>query len=233
MMEHLFDPNAIWQSKCHQFYISRHPLFSISQWNIEALRTQFNRTSETIYIGNGVNLQDFPISRKPKDGKTVLIEGWEAGNPTKDVKHLGAMVAKKLKQMGYTVIAYGGIPIKTLRNVPHEYHCRPDLATLNSLYERATILIKASRCDARSCSPMEAMTKGTVTVRAIEKGDDDLIFGVNSIRTTYHYKPFLQACIELLSNEKERIALAENCYLHLERYGWDYWMQIINQRICN
>ena len=176
MCEHMFKPNdKDWQRKCYTFYTSKHHLISISKWNINVITNQFGRKGVTHYVGNGVNLDHFPISNKPKDEGTVLIEGWESGNSSKDPDHIGPKVAARLKADGYSICAYSAKPLVTMSDVPDEYYCKPSLAQLNELYERATILIKATKYDARSCAPMEAMTKGTVTVRGIIEGDDDLI----------------------------------------------------------
>lgn len=232
MAEHLFRPDdKQWERLCMKFYTSKHPMFSISKWNMDLFK-EMGRTGETHYIGNGVNLGDFTISEKEKDGKTILIEGWESLNPSKDPRKIGPKVAKALKEEGYKIIAYSQAPLKTMPDVPDEYHQRPTLEKLNELYERATILIKASRYDARSCSPVEAMTKGTVTVRAIDKGDDDLISGYNSIRTGYRYDDLLWSAKTLLEDRQLRERLSKNCIDHVKKYTWNYWMDKINAEIC-
>ncbi len=231
MAEDLFDPgNRKWVEKCKMFATSKNPMFSISLWNIDHFRSQ-GRTADIHYIGNGVNLEDFPISYMPKDGKTVLIEGWECYNNAKDVDYIAHYVAKELKKRGYTIIAFSQFPIRTNKHIPHEYYCKPDLKKINELYERATILIKASKYDARSCAPMEAMAKGTVTARAIHNGDDDLNDG-NSIVTGYDKKQILLAAQVLLGNEEILCMKRDGCYDHIEKYSWDYWMNIINEIIC-
>lgn len=231
MMEHLFRPDdAAWQRLCQRMYTSSHPLFSISQWNITMMQ-QLGRTAETIYIGNGVNTDDFPISNKPKSGNIILVEGWEATNPTKDIRHVAPYAAHRLKLQGYRIIAYGATDLRTMRSVPERYYRRPDTATLNRLYEEATILLKASFYDARSCSPMEAMTKGTVTVRAIRQGDDDLIHDVNCIRTSLHPVIMYKDAVKLLQSPGKLQQLQQACYQHIAQYSWDYWMEIINRRI--
>lgn len=231
MAEDRFAPeNKEWVKKCQRFATSKNPMFSISRWNMEYFAVQ-GRTAETHYIGNGVNTEDFPISHKPKDGKTVLIEGWECYNRAKDTKGIAHTVAMKLKQKGYTIIAYSQFPIKTNKHIPDEYHCSPNQHKLNELYERATILIKASKFDARSCAPMEAMTKGTVTARAINSGDDDLIDGYNCLKTGYKESPLYQSALTLLENPELRNKLSESCYKTIEANSWDFWMGKVNEII--
>ncbi len=234
MCEHLFRPkDTAWQLLCKKFYTVPFPLLSISQWNIDVVKKQYGRQGITHYIGNGVNLQHFPISHKPKDGTTVLVEGWESGNPSKDPEHIAPKVAAMLKDKGYKIIAYGGLPLKTMAFVPDEYYHRPSLEKMNELYERATILIKASKYDARSCAPVEAMTKGTVTARAIYEGDDDLIDYQNCYKVPYTVAALFQAAFGLLRNHHKRNQLSKNCIHHVETFGWDYWMPIINYHLCN
>ena len=233
MVEHMFRPNdAAWYEKCVKFYTSPHQMFAISKWNIDVVVGDFGRTGPIHYIGNGVNLRDFPIERPEKDGKTILVEGWEGYNPAKDIDCVGPRVANALKQKGYTILAYGQVPLTTMPWALDEYHFRPPLAKINDLYSRATILLKASRYDARSCSPVEAMTKGTVTVRAIVKGDDDLIGCKNSIRCMYDYGEAFRRCIELLENRTILSHLRSGCYEHVQKYTWDYWIEKINEILC-
>jgi len=185
MAEHLFNPtNKRWFELCKKFYTSNHPMFSISEWNIK-LFSEFGRTAKTHYIRNGVNFIDFPISYKSKDMKTILVEGWECTNPSKDSEYLGPRAARKLRDSGYYIIAFSQKELTNYCPVPHEYYVKPSLEKMNELYERATIMIKATKFDARSCAPMEAMTKGTVTFRAIDEGDDDLINAENCIKIPY------------------------------------------------
>lgn len=230
MMEHMFRPHDIeWNAMCKEFYTSPHPLISISKWNIEALQKDYGRTAPTHYVGNGVNLNDFPIEHQEKDGKTVLVEGWEGYNPTKDVEHIGPKVAYRLKQDGYKIIAYGQVPIKFYPLVPDKYYLCPDLKTLNYIYSKATIMIKASRYDARSCAPMESMTKGTVTARAIIDGDDDLIGGRNCAKVGYTEHELYGAALMLLRNSDTRKMMADNCRKHVLDFSWQYWMEKINE----
>ncbi len=234
MMEHLFVPHdKKWQELCAEFYRSPYPVMSLATWNKEEMESKWRRRHPTYIIGNGVNLKDFPISKKKKDGRTILVEGWECTNPTKDFKHIAPAVARQLKQDGFKIIAYGIRPLQTMRDVPHEYYLCPDLKTLNKLYERATIMIKASVCDDRSCSPMEAMTKGTVTARAISKGDEDLKHLVNSLVCDYYdVQQLYNNARQLLDFPKFRNILAKRCYEHVQHYSWEYWMSEIKKIIA-
>lgn len=230
MAEHMFKPHdKLWMRKCREFYTAPHPMLSISEWNIEMFRQEFGRKAETHYIGNGVNVMDFPLwSDHEKEPTTVLVEGWENGNPTKDADHLGPKVAKRLKAEGYKILAYSALPLKTMPDAVDEYYERPNLDKLNEIYQRAAILIKASKYDARACAPMEAMTKGTVTVRAIIKGDDDLSPN-NSVICEYDEEELYECAKMLLENEGWRDGLAGECIKHVLANTWDNWMPIINK----
>jgi len=252
MMEHMFKPyDLAWLMQCKEFYTAPYPMFSISQWNIGMLNEKFGRKQpvyvtmgfglntavrdggiETHYIGNGLNFNEFPIECKPKDGKTILVEGWECSNPSKDSECIAHHVAGKLKQEGYKIIAYGGIPLRTNKLLLNEYHYRPTNRLMNEMYSRATIMIKASKYDARSCSPMEAMTKGTVTARAIIQGDDDLINGINCFKTNYDAGELYEAAKILLTDKNVFNSMQRACYEHINKFTWDYWMEKINEILC-
>jgi len=231
MLEHLFRPDDLrWLAQCKLLYTAPCPLITIAQWAIAELRRTFKRTGPTYHVGNGVNSKDFPICATPKDGKTVLVEGWVSSNASKDPENYAPAVAKTLRDLGFHIIAYSAQPNRgPFHAVPHEYHQRPALATLNWIYERATILVKASRYDFRSCAPMEAMTKGTVTVRALDRGDDDLIDGVNCLRSGYDKTSLCTNTVRLLFETSLRNRLADACLKHVQTYTWDYWFERIDE----
>lgn len=233
MMEHYFRPgDAQWVDLCNRTYLSPLPLISISQWNIEEMCKR-GRTGPTFYVGNGVNLDHFPISDTPKQmhPPSVLVEGWSPGNVTKDSERLGARVAARLKaRKKVRVLAYSALPLKgPFEDVPDVFIRNPSLVELNRLYEEATILIKATKMDARSCSPMEAMTKGTVTVRAIMKGDDDLFDGENCLRCPYEEHTLYQQSLLLLEKYEKWKRLSDNCRLYVRTHNWDFWMERIER----
>ena len=155
-------------------------------------------------------------------------------NPTKDIDYVGAQVAERLRDEGYRIIAYGARRLKHLRRVPHQYIEKPSLQQLNELYMRATIMIKATRYDARSTSPIEAMTKGTVTARAIIEGDDDLEHEINCLKVGYNVRDLHAAALRLLRDADLRNRLAKNCADHIEvNCDWDKTMFEINEIITN
>lgn len=233
MLEHLFRPqDAAWFKTCQKFYTSPHPAIFISQWNIRECREKFGRLGPCFHVGNGVNFNDFPVERPEKPGNLVLVEGWEPGiNPAKDAASVGIKVAARLKKDGYRILAYGHQPLKTFPELVSEYHYQPTTYDMNSLYRRASILLKATKYDARACAPLEAMTKGTPTARAIVEGDDDLIHEVNCLRTPYEVESLYQAAKKLLTNQTLRTSLVENCYQHLRENSWENWMTRVNEII--
>lgn len=234
MREDQFNPtDQAWQELCRKLYTTHYPVISISLWNIHSLQSDYNRTGITDYVSNGINFEHFPIKHTPKSGNTVLVEGWECTNLAKDTDRIGPKVAQRLKAEGYYIAAYGGVQLKTFTDIPNEYYYRPDLVQINDLYERATILIKASRYDARSCSPVEAMTKGTVTARAVIDGDDDLLNGFNCVRVGYDVEQLYKAAKRLLNNQTEREMLAANAIEYVrESCDWNQIMKTINEIIC-
>lgn len=231
MMEHIFqEGNPSWLKRCMRFYKSPHPMILGAHWNAQWCR-DFGRTAPIYYVGNGVNLADFPIIKEKSGPLTVLVEGWEPYNPAKDVDSLGPKVARRLRADGYHILAYSQFPLKTMPEVPHEYYCKPDLATLNDLYSRAHVLVKATRYDARALAPMEAMTKGTVTARAIVYGDDDLINNVTALRCGYNEDDLYDNAKRLLTDRALRESLAANCLEYVQKFTWDYYIGQVMQVI--
>lgn len=226
MLEHLFNPsNHKHTTDCMTLYKTNYPLISISQWNIKALQHTYKRTGVTKYVGNGVNLDEFPISTKPKDGQIILLESPEPTNHSKDIDRVALKVARRLKEQGYKIKGFG---LKKSEDIFDEYVIKPDLQTMNRLYEESTIMIKATKFDARSTSPLEAMTKGTVTVRGIIEGDDDLN-EENSYRTGYSVEKVYDSAIFALNNKKDLENRANAGRQYVQTYTWDYWMNQINQ----
>lgn len=229
MMEHNFRPeNPKWMDLCRKFYQNPYPTFAISQWNIDELTHKWGKTGPIYYIGNGVNLDHFPIKNPIKDGKTILIESPVTNNPSKDPDLLQIKIGQRLMLEGFNVIGYGREPIQYHLT---EYYIKPDLKTLNDLYSRATILLKATRMDARSTSPMEAMTKGCVTVRGIEMGDDDLNC-TNSYRCGYNELD-LYDMVKMALNDPHLPIKAQICQKYVCDNSWHNIMKQVNEILCN
>jgi glycosyltransferase involved in cell wall biosynthesis len=199
-------------------------LISISEWNIKYINSHFPKRGPVHYVGNGVNAADFPIEKVKKDGQYVLVEGWNALNPSKDSARIAPRVAGRLKEKGYKILAYSQQKCIDYRKISDVFHVKPRQAKKNDLYRRATILLKASHYDARACAPVEAMTKGTVTARAITYGDDDLVHEKNCLRTPYNESDLYESALRLLEDTKLRNRLKRNCYKHLKSNSWDRWI---------
>jgi glycosyltransferase involved in cell wall biosynthesis len=231
MLEEKFRPrDGMWRASCCRLYTSAHPLITISQWGIDHIKKEWGRTGPTYYVGNGVNFDHFPIEDGRKEPKTLLVEGWTPLNDTKDVDRIGPRAAARMKGQGWKVLAYSSRPASGLyANLADEYYVCPDLEVLNSLYRRASILLKATRYDFRSCAPMEAMTKGTVTVRACYKGDDDLVNGDNCLRCSYELASFTSLAFRLAGDHLLWSKLSQACLKYVRLYDWDYWMQRIDE----
>lgn len=224
MLEHMFAPNnKTFQRQCKAFYKTRLPMIYESPWNLDFVVNRMGRRGKNYIVGNGVNLDHFPIQREHKDNY-ILVEGWEASNPTKDDLHLGPLVAKQLKAEGYKVLAFSQKPLSTHTDVPDEYYQLPSLERINDLYNRAKILIKATHFDNRSTAPLEAMTKATPTARAIEKGDEDLIHEYNCLRGPYTYDALYDNAKRLLTDDELYDKIQDNCVDYVTTYTWDYWM---------
>jgi hypothetical protein len=231
MLEHLFnESNKAFFNQCITLYTSPYPLISISQWNIRILQNTYKRTGPTYYFGNGVNLDDFPISNEPKKDKIILLESPEPTNYAKDTDKIAVQVAKNLIEKGWTIKGFGLQQAKD--NIYSEYVVKPDLATMNRLYQEATLMIKATKYDARSTAPLEAGTKGTVTIRGIIEGDDDLN-ETNSFKTGYSYDKLFDSTMFALHHPDQLQERADNIRKYVQTYTWDYWINKINDILCS
>lgn len=229
MLEHLFNiTNKRLFDNCMALYTTKYPLISISHWNINVLH-KYKRTGPTFYVGNGVNLNDFPISYKAKEGKIALLESPEPTNYAKDTEKIAVQVAKNLIEKGWVIKGFGLQKAKD--NIYTEYVVKPDLATMNRFYEEATIMIKATKYDARSTAPLEAGTKGTVTIRGIIEGDDDLNSD-NSFKTLYSYDKLFDATMFAINHPDQLKEKSDNIRKYTQTYTWDYWMGKINEILC-
>ena len=103
---------------------------------------------------------------------------------------------------------------------------------MNRLYEEATLLIKATKYDARSTAPLEAGTKGTLTIRAITEGDDDLD-ETNSFKVGYSADKLYDATMFALIHRDELDRRANAIRDYVQKNTWDYWMGKINHIICS
>jgi hypothetical protein len=231
MLEHLFNiTNKSFFDSCLTLYTTKCPLISISQWNIRLMQNKYQRKGPIYYVGNGVNLDDFSISNKPKDGKIALLESPEPTNMAKDTEKIAVQVAKNLIEKGWTIKGFGLQAAKD--NIYTEYFTKPSLETMNRLYDEATIMIKATKYDARSTAPMEAGTKGTVTIRGIIEGDDDLNDS-NSFKTGYSYDKLFDATMFAINHPDQLKEKSDNIKTYVQTYTWDYWMAKINQILCS
>lgn len=229
MAEHLFNPNDLaWQNACRRAYSVDFPIIGISKFTEYIVRNEFQRGIKPMYyIGNGVS-GDFEPCIKEESG-IVLVEGWEAYNAAKDIQYQAPEVAGMLKMQGYKIIAYSQFPLKTMKEIPDEYYCKPSQESLIGLYQRATILIKSSVYDARSCAPVEAMACNCVPVRAIYQGDDDLIHGYNSLISEYGKpKDQYENALKVLQDENLRHRLIQGCKEYRKQFlNWDTWGEIL------
>lgn len=235
MAEHLFNSNKGWQNLCFQSYQVAMPIIGISQWVEEEVR-KHRRDGIMYYIGNGVTKHFKPGKRD--DGLTILVEGWESGprgykNPAKDTLYIGARVAAEIKKRyGARVIAFSQYPQQAHIGVADEYYRAPGTDQIAHLYQRATLMVKASIYDARSCAPVEAMACGTVTSRGLDFGDDDLENEYNCLRCEYDYDNVLKNTIRLIDDEGLRRRLESNGLRYRKTYlDWDKWMQEVENII--
>jgi glycosyltransferase involved in cell wall biosynthesis len=230
MCEELFNPNdANYVKQAIESYHLPIPIIGISQWNKDRILDVHKRDPILPYhlIGNGVSDSFCPGIKD--DGLTVLVEGWVGYNPAKDTEAIAPRVAKHLKEKyGARIIAYSQFPLAhpqaKHKDVPDEYYVQPTLDQIVRLNQRATFLLKASKFDARSCAPVEAMECRTPTVRAIDMGDDDLIHKYNCLRGVYNYDEMICNAEMMIEIEYLCQTLAEHGMQYAEtNLSWPHW----------
>lgn len=226
MMEHLFRPSdKAWRELCYKFYLTRHPVILGAHWNASWCR-EMGREGKIYYVPNGVNFDHFPVERKKQFRKTILLESPDSSNPAKDTDRIALKVAERLSKKGIQVLGYGAHPLGRYPFIDMWY-VKPSLERMNDLYRKADVLVKATHYDARALAPMEAMTKGCITARAIDLGDDDLIDGRNCIRTSYDEDNLYTAAMILLEDEHTRDRIKENCFEYASSAGWDPYIEMV------
>jgi hypothetical protein len=240
MCEELFNPdNKAYVQQAIESYHLPIPIIGISQWNKDRILDVHQRDPNLPYhlIGNGVSDNFCPGVKD--EGLTVLVEGWIGYNPAKDTEAIAPRVSKHLKQKyGAKIIAYSQFllshPQAKHADVPDEYYIQPTAEQIVALNQRATFLLKASRYDARSCAPVEAMKCGTPTVRALDLGDDDLLHQYNCLRGGYNYDEMICHSEMLLETTCVLPRLKTGGLRYAERnLSWPHWskelLKIISQ----
>lgn len=231
MAEDMFAPNNKgWVQTCQRSYKVKMPIIGISRW-VEKHVRKFRGNGKMYYIGNGVS-DDFKPGKKDRN-LTVIVECWGGypgnSNPAKDIEQLGPKVAahlkEKYKNQGIRIIALSQFPAWTHAQVPDEYIQQPDNETWVRTMQRGHLTVKASRYDARSTAPVEAMACGVPTARALVEGDDDLMHEYNCLRGGYSLDELVSHAERLIEDEEVRHTLAANGLKYREQYlSWDYWL---------
>lgn len=225
MAEDMFQPqNKAYVQQMQEGYQVDFPIIGISEW-VEAYVRRFRGDKPMYYIGNGVS-EDFQPGKKD-DRLTVLAEGWEGYNFAKDQERITAKCAKHLKQKyGAHIIAMSQMPLTHHLDVPDEMVIMPTQAGWVRTMQRGTIMVKATRRDARSCANVEAMACGVPSARGLIQGDDDLIDGYNCLRGRYDLDSVIANAEALIEDEELREELISNGLEYRKTYlSWDYWME--------
>jgi glycosyltransferase involved in cell wall biosynthesis len=194
-------------------------VITISSWVADEMRDTWDIEPIAI-IGNGVNANHFYPDSLPPDTERedyVVVEG-DNRNPSKDTEGYSWKVAAELgvEVHGYSALGHDYVHLM-------DYHVmQPSVEEMRQMYSGALFMIKASKSDARSCAPVEAMACGTPCVRAIDKGDDDLIDGYNCLRVPYNQDALLEAAVSLLKDRESLQELSDNCAEYTaEHLNWD------------
>ena len=217
MIEHWFRPTDIpFYEHSKKFYDGPN-MISSATWGLNVIGRQ-----DATVLPTGINPEVFQYYKTDKDYKTVCLESPEPTNPVKDIDRKAIYAALHLIRLGYKIIGFGALPLKKdAKPVFDEYYIKPSVSLINSMYGRSSVLLKCTKYDFRSTAPLEAMTKGTVTVRAITQGDEDLT-KENSVRMLYSV-PSHEIALQVqdLLNDRLRYArLQDVCIATAESLKW-------------
>lgn len=226
MIEHLFQPGNVRFKMMAMRHFKELPFITISDWGLEEI-IKYGNKHRYLRISNGVNFNHFPIVNKRKK-TTILLESPVPTNPTKDKNRIALRIGSRLKDMGYKVVGYGAFK----PDLDIEFHIAPDLKTLNKLYSDALIMIKATQLDFESTAPLEAGTKGCVTVRGINKGDDNLIHEFNALKVPYNENLVLDQTLRILKDDDLRKKLSWNMMNYIQGNTWEKQVKQIEEFIC-
>lgn len=146
--------------------------FTISKWCQDWLEKNFERKS--IYIRNGINLNQFPYKKRTFNGKIkILIEG-NCDDYYKNVDESFKIVQKLDKdKFEIQFLSYKGTPKnwyyvdKFMHKVPYD--------EVGKVYQDADILIKSSILESFSYPPLEMMATGGLVVVAPNGGNIEYI----------------------------------------------------------
>lgn len=173
MLEHLW-LNGKMAANCDRFYNSGHPTFVNAKF-IQAHKKVGASTVVETWIPGYFHNNLYVSSNKSTC--TLLLESPETSNPTKDVDKIALKVATRLKKYrpSLQIIGYGrNKPSAQYRGLFDSFVIMPSINDLASIYNTATVMLKATMFDGRACAPLEAMLFDCVNVRAINFGDDHL-----------------------------------------------------------
>lgn len=233
MAEDMFAPNnPHYVAQCRRSYNVNMPIIGISKWVNNYISQFRDPLKDVYYIGNGVSDHFKPAEKSSEP--LVMVEGWNGYNAAKDVEKLTARAAYKLKEEfpEVTIIGYGNQAPSEMINCLSDYKINASTAEICDMYQRSWMLIKATKYDARSCVPVEAMKCGTPTARALINGDDDLYHDQNCLRTEYNFNKFYSIVKELYTNEEKRNRLAGQGLIYANPFlSWEYWMGHVTKKI--
>jgi len=171
-------------------------------------------------ITNGVNFGEFyPVDQEPQ-APYILVEG-DGRNEAKDTKGYGWAIARQLRDR-YGYVIKGVAAVRPATDVFDQFVLNPTVADYRALYSGAEFMLKASKYEGRSLAPLEAMACGTFTVRALRKGDEDLVHGENCLRCGYDYKALLALAFQAAEDADLRARLRASVTAYAQEHlAWE------------
>ena len=224
MMEHeFFSPRGqAWMQARDSYQLAASLGFrviTIADWLQRALYDEWRIDADI--VPNGVNQEQFYPDRPTGRADAILVEG-DDRNPAKDVDHVSWQVALELRRLyGVELWGYSAINHPFVSEMDRHVLV-PTTEQMRQMYSCCLFLLKASKYEGRACAPVEAMSCGTTCVRGIVNGDDDLLDGVNCLRTEYSYDAVLAAAKRLVEGQLLQQNLERGCRQYAKQHlQWD------------
>jgi len=197
----------------------------ISWWLKDFLEQEYGYENIPI-VPNGVNTDMFyPDPKWPKGNiPRVLIEGHQHSE-AKDIQFMSINAAEWYRGNVRPIELWGFSQLPPPQDYQgfNSYWIMPSQEEIRQIYSSCDVLLKASRYEGRECVSVEAMACGTPVVRAIIKGDDDLIHGYNCLLCKYdEANTFCNNLAAVLSQEIIRNSLITNGLQYVKlNLDWD------------
>jgi glycosyltransferase involved in cell wall biosynthesis len=195
----------------------------ISRWLLDLAR-ELGEADQTTYIPLGLDFTQFKITvsiaerRVPRVGMLFhpnRIKGTNDG--------LAALEIVKEKIPGLEAVVFGTHPRSAELPDWIEYVQQPAPDRLLKLYNSCQVFLHPSWIEGWGLPAAEAMACGCALVAAANKGVFEFaVDGENAMLAPIKQpRELAQRVIEVLTNDDQRVRLAENGYQRIQQFSWD------------